>query len=54
MVSALNNKVFIAAITDVEIIAAITERCLRQPLRGTRNGSISITAEIDMGLIQDF
>lgn len=40
---ALNNEVFIAAITGVEIIAAITRRCLRQPLRGTRSGSISIT-----------
>ena len=35
----LNNEVFIAAITSVEIIAAITRRCLR----GTRSGSISIT-----------
>jgi uncharacterized protein len=39
----LKNEVFIAAITAVEIIAAITRRCLRQPLRGTRSGSVSIT-----------
>lgn len=36
----LKNDVLIAAITSVEIIAAITRRCLRQPLRGTRGGSI--------------